>query len=174
MLSINGLQEGKRNDLIIARQSRVEDRLYLIITKGLRKLYLYGNPTYKALVYVMYAFIRASNLADQNQRKEFNIAMSNVRISVEHNLSQHKKLQSLNLFKYALKSSLQPVALYQEFTVLMANIYICLYPYSSIIATRFNIRPLTISQYLCPEATDRQALTRQNLLIDLYALNNKA
>jgi hypothetical protein len=51
--------------------------------EGVKKLYLYGNPTYKALIFIIYTFVRSSGRHNAIE-KDFNKVISKVRISIKH------------------------------------------------------------------------------------------
>lgn len=158
ILSIDGPWEGRRNDLAIARQSRLEARLRDVMHNHQDDtLYLYGDAAYKALSFVFGPYPGGRTL--QGPQAEFNKQLSSVRISIEQCFGRTQNLFAINSFKYALKSGLQPVALYWEISVLLTNIYTCLHPSSNPVTTRFGIAPMSLAEYLSAEATDRYAVT---------------
>jgi len=120
-------------------------------------LFLYGDAAYKVLLHVFGPYPGGRTL--RGQPVEFNKQLSSVRISVEQCFGRSQNLFATNSFKYALKSGLQPVALYWELSTLLTNIHTILYPLSNLVTRRFGCRRLlSLNEYLSLEATDRHGL----------------
>ena len=83
MLSINGPYEGKVNDLTIARDSYIQERMHELFDNRLA-YYLYGDSAYKALGYVFGPYLGGRGLTlNSRDKEEYNRALSSVRILIE-------------------------------------------------------------------------------------------
>ncbi|KAA6411798.1 MAG: hypothetical protein FRX48_03948 [Lasallia pustulata] len=88
--SFAGPYVGKRADMWMVRESKIEDRLRELMLDLLpaERLYLYGDKAYVSTFGVMGAYKRRAGQQLGRQYNEYNAAMPSCRIAVEHGFAQ--------------------------------------------------------------------------------------
>ncbi len=137
-----GPYEGKIADVKMVQVSGVLDKLDRIFKKKLRQYYLFGDKAYIHQRHVMSPYVGWTSDNDT----WFNKRMSSARVTVEHSFGRTQNLWISNAFKQQLKMGLQPVGDLYQAAILLTNCYTCLRGNED--ATRFQIRPPNIHQYL--------------------------
>lgn len=126
----------------------------LIVRRGRRTLYLYGDSAYHSSFGVMAPF--KHHLGRQyltKQQQQFNKRLSQVRIEVEHLLGYTTRLWTYNVFEEQLHLRQQTVACYFMVAALLTNCFCCLRGYNQT-SKRFGLKTPDVWTYLCRERTN--------------------
>jgi hypothetical protein len=117
------------------------------IMDGKRELYLYGDPAYQCTEGIMapYTCARGHRYLPSKE-KQFNAALSSVRIAVENAFGLTQQLWTYAAFDKGLQSQSQPVAAHFKAAILLTNCYTCIR--GNLIGARFLVPPPTVEEYL--------------------------
>jgi hypothetical protein len=144
--SFFGPMEGRRTDAWLLSKSNLFEAFSTMeaaeLVFALKKIWADGG--YGLNKYVFRPFI---NPVDGSPAHLFNVAMSRLRISVEWGFHYVNSLFKYLNFSEQLKVLLQPVGLFYNVAVLLANCKTCLHGGNQI-ATYFECAPPTLSEYL--------------------------
>ena len=134
---------GRRHDAYMLRVSGLENKLATITKPDNSPYIIYGDPAY-GLSRTILAPYRGCQLT--TQQKDFNKAMSSVRVSVEWTLGKIVTYFSYLDFKRSNKVLLQPIGKYYLVAALLTNCHTCLY--GSQTSTFFGVDPPSLETYL--------------------------
>ena len=134
--------EGSRHDAFMLGESGVLPQLEQIQDHG-EVLCVYGDPAYPLRPELMGPF-KGVNLNEQ--QKNFNKAMSEVRVCVEWGFGKIVSLFAFVDFKKNQKLHLQPVGVYFLVATILSNCHTCLY--GSETGNFFELEPPTLENYL--------------------------
>jgi len=142
--SISGPYSGKVNDFTMVLQSGIEKRLDKVF-EGKEILYIYGDPAYKALTYIIGPYLKSGRILSR-EKKQFNTRLSGVRISIEQAFGKAFMLWQANSFRNGFKAGSMPVGAYLYVAILLTNCHTCFR--GSTISNRFKMKPPSIENYL--------------------------
>lgn len=135
--------EGRRHDAYMLSESGLLDKLRPHTNGNGDPYVVYGDPAY-GIARNFISPYRGSNLTAAE--KDFNKAMSSLRVSVEWTFGKITQLFAFLDFKKNLKLFLQPVGKYYLVGGLLTNCHTCLY--SSQTSQFFNVAPPNLEVYL--------------------------
>jgi hypothetical protein len=136
---------GPANDWTMVQDSGVLDRCRQVYSDN-RRLYIYSDPAYIGAFGIMgpYQHLGGRHALPLNEH-QFNVALSSVRISVEHAFGHVMKQWGFTAFSEGLSEGLSPVATYFTTAVLFTNCLTCFR--GSQTSQRFGVEPLSIYEY---------------------------
>ena len=140
IVDLFGPIEGRRHDSALLHESRLLERLDC---PKFRNYSIYGDPAYPLRPQLIVPYKGAALTAEQRQ---FNMAMSNVRESVEWGFGAIARTFAFLDFKKNLKLYLQPIGQYYPVAVILMNCYTCMY--GNQVSQYFGIEPPTLQEYL--------------------------
>ena len=123
LFNLYGPKVGRRHDLTLLRQNRLQDSLQNCLHINGRQFYIYGDAAYVLKPWLQVVFPRAGA---SFERQIFNTRMSGVRIAVKWNYKDLKQLWMLNDSPRALKVRQGPLALIYTASALRLNFNTCL------------------------------------------------
>lgn len=135
--------EGRRHDAFMLSESGLLEKLRPLTHANGDPCVVYGDPAYGVSLNIISPF-RGSNLTAAE--RDFNKAMSSVRVSVEWTFGKIAQLFAFLDFKKNLKLLLQPVGKYYLVGALLTNCHTCLY--GSQTSQFFNVAPPNLDVYL--------------------------
>lgn len=135
--------EGRRHDAFMLSNSGLADQIKLFNQANGDPYVIYGDPAYGLSRNIMAPF-RGMQLTQQE--RDFNKAMSTVRISVEWGFGKICQYFAFLDFKKNMKVLLQPVGKYYLVGALLINCHTCLY--GSVTSTFFQVDPPSLETYL--------------------------
>ena len=145
--NLAGPFEGKRHHSTILHESGLLASLQQIAFHNNQPLCLYGDPAYPMGVHLQAPF-RNSDLTPE--MKEFNKAMSAVRLSVEWMFGNITKYFSFVDFKRQMKVNLSAIRKIYCVATLLQNAHTYLYHtylYENIVSQTFELQPPTVHEY---------------------------
>ena len=140
--NLAGPFEGKRHDSTILHESGLLASLKQIAFHNNQPLCLYGDPAYPLGVHLQAPF---RNRDPTPEMREFNKAMSAVRVSVEWMFGNITKYFSFVDFKRQMKVNLSAIRKIYCVTALLQNAHTCLY--ENIVSQTVELQPLTVHEY---------------------------
>jgi hypothetical protein len=144
--SLCGPYPGPANDWTMLHDSGVLDKCRTVYSDH-QRLYIYSDPAYSDAFGIMGPYQHPGGRhALPCDEYEFNVALSSVRISVEHAFGHVIKQWGFISFSKGLSEGLSPVAAYFTTAVLFTNCLTCFR--GSQTSERFSVEPLSISEYL--------------------------
>ena len=138
-----GPLEGRRHDAFMLSESGLQLKLRPLNAPNGDPYVLYGDSAYGLSRNILSPF-RGVNL--NSQEKEFNKAMSSVRMSVEWTFGKIVQYFAYLDFKKNQKILLQPIGKYYLVGALLTNCHTCLY--GSTTSTFFDLQPPSLETYL--------------------------
>ena len=138
-----GPLEGRRHDAFMLSESGLQLKLRPLNAPNGDPYVLYGDPAYGLSRNILSPF-RSANLS--SQEKEFNKAMSSVRVTVEWTFGKIVQYFAFLDFKKNQKILLQPVCKYYIVGALLTNCHTCLY--GSTTSDFFGVQPPSLETYL--------------------------
>lgn len=157
IMSIAGPFEGRWSDVTMVNDSAVEEYLDRLLPNNFDSeldegVFLYGDEAYVSFRHVLAPYSRRSGLTPDQRRR--NRELSSLRIAVENVFGIAQNNFAANAFKLGSKCGSMPVAAVVEVAYLLTNCKTCLRGYNQV-STRFEIKPLSIEQYLGVEQPER-------------------
>lgn len=140
--NLAGPYEGKRHDSAMLYESGLLASLRQVAFYNNHPLCLYGDPAYPLGVHLQAPF---RNRELTPEMREFNKAMSGVRVSVEWMFGNITKYFSFVDFKKQMKVNLSPVGKIYSVAALLQNAHTCLY--GNIVSQTFDLQPPSIHEY---------------------------
>lgn len=144
MFPLYGPEVGRRHDLTLFRQSQWDATLQSSLTIGDEQYYIYGDLAYVLRPWMVCPYYTARATPEQQM---FNLAMSAVRVSVEHNYKDLKQFWTSQDFARNLHVCKAPIALLYKSCALLLNIHACLYKRGQEEET-FQVTPPSLEEYL--------------------------
>lgn len=135
--------EGRRHDAFMLGESGLLPKLRHIAKPNGEPYVIYGDPAYGLSRNILAPYRAAILTADE---KQFNSAMSKVRVSVEWGFGKILQNFAFLDFKKNLKVLLQPVAKYYLVAGILTNCHTCLY--GSLVSSFFELNPPQLEVYL--------------------------
>ena len=140
--NLNGPYEGRRHDATMLYESGLLQELHRAAWYGDEPLCVYGDPAYPLNLHLQAPF-RDVHL--DAQMKQFNTAMSEVRVSVEWLFGSIVNYYKFVDFKKQLKLGLSPVGKMYLVCGILQNAHTCLY--GNMVSDYFNLDPPTLQDY---------------------------
>jgi DDE superfamily endonuclease len=143
LLHLFGPVEGRRHDMFLYNESRLDNVLRSSMVIADRQYYLYGDPAYTLRPYLQVGF-KGSVLGPDEVA--FNFSMSKVRVTVEWAFRDVKQYFTHLDVPRKLRLRVTPAGLWYVCAAMLWNFRVCLY--GSQAAQYFNCNPIDINQYL--------------------------
>lgn len=147
-----GPQEGRRNDNFMLAESQILEQCALYATRPgtdehtpneERFLQLFGDPAYKVNNHLLSPFAGEGQRTEEE--REWNVAMSAVRIEVEHGFGAVAKHWPFLNADWKMQVNSSPLGTYYRTAVLLENASSCLRPNQT--AKFFQCNPPTLFEY---------------------------
>ena len=138
-----GPLEGRRHDAFMLSVSGLTEKLRRLNRPNGEPYVIYGDPAYGVTRNILAPY-RGIHLT--SQEKEFNRAMSSVRVSVEWTFGKVVQYFAYLDFKKNQKILLQPVGKFYLVGALLTNCHTCLY--GSLTTSFFGVQPPSLETYL--------------------------
>ena len=140
--NLAGPFEGKRHDSTMLHESGLLASLQQIAFHNNQLLCLYGDPAYPLGVHLQAPFRNRDLMPEM---REFNKAMSGVRVSVEWMFGNITKYFSFVDFERQMKVNLSAIGKNYCVAALLQNANTCLY--ENIVSQTFELQPPTVHEY---------------------------
>ncbi|CAB3977112.1 Hypothetical predicted protein [Paramuricea clavata] len=142
--NLSGPWEGRMNDArILGESGLMQDLRQHAFAPDGTPLCLYGDPAYPLRVHLQQPF--RNNAALTEDMRQYNKAMSSVRVSVEWLFGEITKYFKFVDFKQQLKIRLSPIGKIYIVSAILQNSLACLY--GNIVSEYFEINPPTLENY---------------------------
>lgn len=142
--NLYGPVEGRRHDSGMLRESGLLNQLEQRMTLNDGTIFsLYGDPAYPVRAHLIAPF---RNAVLTPQQRQFNQAMSGVRVAVEWAFSKILNNFAFLDYKKNQKLYLQPVGKYYAVATILSNCQTCLYGNET--GQKFNVEAPSIQEYL--------------------------
>lgn len=142
--NLSGPWEGRMHDArMLGESGLIQDLERIAFTPDGTPLCLYGDPAYPLRVHLQQPF--RNNAAFTEDMRQYNKAMSSVRVSVEWLFGEITKYFKFVDFKQQLKIQLSPIGKIYIVCALLQNSLACLY--GNIVSDYFQINPPSLEDY---------------------------
>ena len=118
-----GPEVGRRHDLTLLRESKLQDRLQVCLKINGSQFYIYGDAAYMIRPWLQVAYPRTGATPD---RQTLNSNISGVCVAVEWNYKDLKQMWSFNDFPRALKVRQSPLGLIHTASAILLNFKTCI------------------------------------------------